>query len=305
MQTVEIGTRLALKRILFLTDFSQCAESALPYAVSLARHYGSKVVVAHVLPQEPWPVIPHDAMPVSMDRSYTYGERAMADLLKANPFPDVPYEVVLEKGELWPAVEYILEKHEIDMIVMATHGRHGIRKFLLGSAAEEIFRRAACPVLTVGPKLTPHPRHESELACILFATDFSAGSIHALPYAFSLAEENHARLILLHVLQDGASIAIEGQEPQFSPDHEEARARLALERLLPPEEPDLWSNSEFVIQRGMPAEAMLKLAEEKKVDLIVMGVRGAALAAAATRLPWAIAHKVVAQSPCPVLTVRG
>jgi nucleotide-binding universal stress UspA family protein len=305
MQTVEVGTRLALKRILFPTDFSQCAQLALPYAVALALHYGSKVIVAHVLPPEPWPVIPHDAMPLAMDRSYSYGERAMADLLKSNPFPDVPYEVVLEKGELWPAFEYIIQKHGIDMIVMATHGRHGIRKFLLGSAAEEIFRRATCPVLTVGPKLTPHPRHESELACILFATDFSSGSLHALPYAFSLAEENQARLILLHVLQDGPSIVLEAQTSEPDLDRIEARAKLELQKLVPPEEPYLWSNSEFLVQWGMPAEVMLKLAEERKVDLIVMGVRGAESAAAATRLPWATAHKVVAQSPCPVLTVRG
>jgi nucleotide-binding universal stress UspA family protein len=106
-------------------------------------------------------------------------------------------------------------------------------------------------------------------------------------------------------LQDESSLVIEGQEPQFSPDHEKARAKLALQRLLPGEEPYLWSNSEFVIERGMPAEVMLKLADENNVDLIVMGVRGAASALAATRLPWAIAHKVVAQSPCPVLTVRG
>ncbi len=305
MQTVEVGARLALKRILFPTDFSPCAGSALPYAVSLARHYGSKVIVAHVLPPEPWPVIPHDAMPLSMDRSYTYGERAMADLLKSNPFPDVPYEVVLEKGELWPAFEYIIQKHSIDMIVMATHGRHGIRKFLLGSAAEEIFRRAPCPVLTVGPKLTPHPRHESELTCILFATDFSSGSLHALPYAFSLAEENQARLILLHVLQDAPSIVLEGQASEPDSDRIEARTRLDLQKLVPPEEPYLWSNSEFLIERGMPAEIILKLAEEQKADLIVMGVRAAASAAAATRLPWATTHKVVAQSSCPVLTVRG
>ncbi len=305
MQTVEIGTRLALKRILFPTDFSQCAETALPYAVALARHYGSKVIVAHVLPPEPWPVIPHDAMPLSMDRSYTYGERAMADLLKSNPFPDVPYEVVLEKGEFWPVFDYIISKHAIDMIVMATHGRHGIRKFLLGSAAEEIFRRASCPVMTVGPRLTPHPRHESELSCILFATDFSAGSVHALPYAFSLAEENRARLILLHVLQEGPSIVLQGEEPERNPEREEAQARLELQKLVPPEEPYLWTNSEFVIERGMPAEAILKLADEGKADLIVMGVRRAASAVAATRLPWATAHKVVAQSPCPVLTVRG
>lgn len=307
MQTLEVGTRLVLKHILFPTDFSPCAESALPYALSLARHYGSEVVVAHILPPDPWPVIPLDAIPLSMDQSYSYGERQMADFLRTDPLHGIPHKVALLKGELWEAFQQIIEQNDIDMVVLATHGRHGIRKLLLGSVAEEVFRRATCPVLTVGPMLAPHVRlhRNGDPRRILFATDFSEGSRHALPYALSLAEENRAHLTMLHVIQESPGVVLEDEDRPESPERVEAKVRVELQRLLPQEEPYLWSNCDFAMEYGMPAEAILKVAARENADLIVMGVRHAASAMAAIRFPWAIAHKVVAQAPCPVLTVRG
>ena len=90
-------------------------------------------------------------------------------------------------------------RHAIDLIVLGSHGKHGLKKLVLGSAAEQIFRHADCPVLTVGPKVVAPGPGEVAFKHILFATDFSAGSLRALPYALSLAEENQARLALLHV----------------------------------------------------------------------------------------------------------
>ena len=86
-----------------------------------------------------------------------------------------------------------------------THGRSGIGKLLLGSVAETIFRHAGCPVLTVGPAVSGEPRSIVELHEILFATDFSESSLAALPYAISLAQQDRARLYLLHVLQQSTA----------------------------------------------------------------------------------------------------
>src|SRR5207248_11055703 len=100
----------------------------------------------------------------------------------------------------WEVLERLIERHEIDLFVLGTHGRQGLSKLVMGSAAEEIFRRARCPVLTVGPKAARDPGNFENWKTILFATDFSAGSLKALPYALSLAEENEAKLILLHLV---------------------------------------------------------------------------------------------------------
>lgn len=306
MKTLEVGARLSLKNILLATDFSPCSDAALPYARLLARRYRAKVYVAHVVPPEPWPVIPHDSLPLAMDQSFGYAERHMADFLRTDPLADVPHEVLLTRGQLWEVLADVIEKHEIDLLVLGTHGRHGLKKLLLGSVAEEVFRQARCPVLTVGPKLAPHALSDGGLKHILYATDFSEGSLRAMRYALSLTEENRARLTLLHVLPEMMP-GVLLETPNIAPEYPDRLAEHAEERLkkLLPMDSELWGYAEFVVQLGMPAETILKLAAERNVDLIVMGVRHKAPTLASTHFPWATAHKVVSQALCPVLTVRG
>jgi len=149
-------------------------------------------------------------------------------------------------------------------------------------------------VLTIGPRVTPPTNDDVAFKCILFATDFSAGSLRALPYALSLAEENQARLILLHVIP---------LVPLQHQDSAAASARGRLEVLVPPESSN-WCQPECVVRFEFPAEGILTLAGSQGADLIVMGVHKGAPAASA-HLPWAIAYEVVCHAHCPVLTMLG
>ncbi len=296
MLNLEAPAQVVLEQILFLTDFSPCAALAFPYAKSLARRYGSNLILAHILP--PMPIAP----PLeTMEASYRAAKQEIETFLGPDALGDIPYEVVLERGELWPALSNVITQHKIDLIVLATHGRHGIGKLLLGSVAEQVFRLAACPVLTVGPN-TASP--EAEITRILFATDFP-WSMHALPYALSLAKKNHAYLALLHVLPE-PRIAVAAGGTYEARGWNEAEATQELENLIPLDEGDpyLQENCEVLVDYGAPAESILTIAGEKQAELIVMGVRHASSLVAATHLPWSTAHKVVAQAPCPVLTVR-
>ena len=81
---------------------------------------------------------------------------------------------------------------------------------------------------------------------------------------------------------------------------------IALQRLekLVPEEANLWCSPKPSVQLGPPADCILQEAPDCKTDLIVLGVRSAAgHLGAATHLPWATAHRVIAQAHCPVLTI--
>lgn len=82
-------------------------------------------------------------------------------------------------------------------MVLGTRGRTGISKFLLGSAAEEIFRRSPCAVLTVGPKSPAQPSRAEEFSQILYATDFTPESMAGAPYALSLAQEYQASWVVV------------------------------------------------------------------------------------------------------------
>jgi len=96
-------------------------------------------------------------------------------------FQGLPHDVLTPRGKVADALAQIIEGREIDLLVLGTHGRSGVGKLFLGSVAEEIFRRAACPVLSVGPNVSCNPDGEIQFQHIVFATDFSEDSLAALP----------------------------------------------------------------------------------------------------------------------------
>ncbi len=152
-------------------------------------------------------------------------------------------------------------KYEIDLIVIGTCGRKGLGKLLLGSVAEEVFRNAACPVLTVGPHATRWPADDN-LRHILYATDFGPESVHGLPYAISLAEQTRALLTLLHVAPE-PSVALPepdpGALPVVGPSEVAASTEKQLRALIP-EGTQLWHEPESMVQFGPAAETIVKIA---------------------------------------------
>jgi nucleotide-binding universal stress UspA family protein len=296
---------IAFQNILLATDFSTPSAAALHYAAALARRYDARVFVAHVIRPDVYQLVPPEALTITMEQTRRYAEQQLANLLISGHLRDIPHQVLLGTGELWPVLSDMIERNDVDLVVAGTHGRTGVRKLLLGSVAEEIFRLAPCPVLTVGPRLAsldPQVSHYQAGAIrrILFATDFTVNSERASGIAFSLAQENQAHLTLLHAVQDVS---------ELSP-HNQARLTefftRKLRELLPPEA-EFWCEPEFVVEFGSPADAILKVAagsgENPPADLIILGVRKAATFPG--HLPPATAYKVVCQATCPVLTVRG
>jgi CO dehydrogenase/acetyl-CoA synthase epsilon subunit len=103
---------------------------------------------------------------------------------------DVPHDLIFDRGNVAQVLDRIIATKKIDLLVMSTHGRAAVQKTLVGSVAEKMFRQAACPVLTVGPKVAVKPGYTGELKRILYATDFSVVSLAAAPFAISLARES-------------------------------------------------------------------------------------------------------------------
>jgi nucleotide-binding universal stress UspA family protein len=114
----------------------------------------------------------------------------------------VEHEVVIGEGKIWEVMSDLIEKKEIDLVVLGTRGRTGFGKTLLGSVAEQILRQSPCPVLTVGPHVNLWSEEYAKMREILYATDLAADFPMAAPYAVSLAQENQAHLVLLHVIED-------------------------------------------------------------------------------------------------------
>lgn len=289
-------TRVALQRVLFATDFSSSSDAALPYALSVARAYDSQLYVAHVIRPDLFQLVPPEEAAALQQSTRRHAEEQMAALLVSGRLRDVPHRVLIGEGPLWPVTLGLIQEHQVDLVVVGTHGRTGARKLLLGSAAEEIFRLSPCPVLTVGPHVSGTPPPKVRIRRLLLATDFSAQAERAASYAISLAQEHQAHVVLLHVVKDAQDLS----ERNHAVLKEFFARRLAN---MVPAGVELWCHPEIRVEFGDPAEVILQSALKEEADLLVMGIRRSGNFSG--HLPPATAYKVVCQSRCPVLTVRG
>jgi nucleotide-binding universal stress UspA family protein len=300
----------ALKNILFATDFSPASEAALPFVRSIALHFGSTVHVVHAVAPEARLAVPLDKIP-ELDAEQSGAEAAMKALLAGEAFRGIETTRTLERGHVWEVLAETVDERRVELIVLGTHGRRGLKKLMRGSTAEEVFRKAACPVLTVGPHVDGRLA-QAESAPVLFATDFSSGSEHALPYALSLARANRAPLVLLHAVTPMLesmpvgtdSVAMNVEVSAQIIEQALAAARGQMNTLVPYEAlRDL--KPEIVVESAPAAELILSIAELRHAGLIVMGAHRASAHSVAAHIPWATASAVVGRARCPVLTVRS
>jgi nucleotide-binding universal stress UspA family protein len=287
--------KVKISNILSLTDFSKDSERALGYALALARAYDARIYLTHVITPDPFAYAEPGYAEITYEKVKQAAEQGIADILISGKLRGLAHEVLLEEGNLWPEVRQLIRKHEIDLVVAGTHGRGEMKKVLLGSVAEEIFRQANCPVLTVGPAILGAPK-EIEFKNILFATNYGKAADRALSYALSLAQEHAAKLTLLHVIEDAAAHTDEGL-------HRQQEHFIELLKEMVPEGPENWCKPEFRATFGAATEEILNMAHETKADLIVMGAKTST--SFAGHAPLTVAYTVAAHAPCPVLTVRG
>ncbi|MGB2834759.1 MAG: universal stress protein [Candidatus Sulfotelmatobacter sp.] len=290
-------TRILFDRILFATDFSPASIVALPYATAIARHFGAKIYLAYVIPPDAYDLIPVDERDPVLENIRAHAEGQMAAVRARPLLKGLSHEVLVDHGFVWPMLSAMAEKHEINLIVIGTHGRRGVEKMLLGSIAEEILRCAQCPVLMVGPESSVAPETEARLRRILYATDFSPESEPAMHYACALSKEYNAELFFLHVAEDvwQEPLSTRMQAADFFR-LRLAEKRWALEEVVAPE---------FHVEFGVPAEFILETAIKLQIELIVLGVRGTRFPRVAAHLPGPTAYDVVSHARCPVLVIRG
>jgi nucleotide-binding universal stress UspA family protein len=294
MGKVESRWQVSFKNILFLTDFSEPSEAALPFATSIAREYGAKVFVLHVFtPDPPVCYVPSKVAIAVIETGEQHAKARVESQLV-----DLEHETIADwNTDVWEAVQRAIETNHIDLIVIGTHGRTGVEKFFMGSVVEEIFRCSPVPVLTIGPHVRTSVHGGAQFHRVLFPTDLTDASLSATPYAISLAQENNSRLFLLHVMRSPQELNDETRN-----DYEWKEYINSMRPFL--KDAELRFPAQSLVEYGEPADRILAVAEERSSDLIVLGVRDASAHIGATTHPErATAHKIVAQALCPVLTV--
>jgi nucleotide-binding universal stress UspA family protein len=147
---------ITLKNLLVPSDFSEYSDQALRYGLELARKFDATLYLLHIVPDPATQAFAGEfqTLPPSevVDDWVLEAQHRLAQIVPAVDRNRVRIRVIV--GSPFSEILQFAEQEEIDLIVMGTHGRGGVRHFLLGSIAERVVRRAPCPVLTVR-----HPQH--------------------------------------------------------------------------------------------------------------------------------------------------
>ena len=290
---------IQFSKIAVLTDLQSDSEKILRYAGSVARWYGAKLLLAHACapelhvepPPEPLPHWPESGTPPKQD-----AEEKVRSLTGKLHLQDLVSKVIIREASIGFLLQE-LEEYRPNLVVIATHGREGIRKWLAGSVCEEVFRKVQWPVLVLGPGMVEKDLTlQKQFRTILYGTDMSAVSVSALQYAAGIAHDHDAQLIALYV--------DENPEEAFSFDR-----AMALQRLKDWLEDradglaEALTGVHSMVESGKAETEIVKAAAEWGADLVVLGARGRAAAGPASHFMGGTAYEVVCTSGCPVLIV--
>ena len=296
MTVASTTRRVAFENVLVATDLSPLSEPALLWAKAIARRYGSELYVTHVISPSETALVPPEYWGSTQEAIEEAVAREMEGL--DTNLRGVAHKILLQHGGVWESISAAVEKFKIDLVVMATHGREGLGRALLGSVAEEVFRRVPCPVLTVGPKVTAQVIGGPEFKQILLATNFGVESLAAVRYAVSLAQEFKTGLTLLNVMDE------KDFEPPADP-QVVLQNRMGRLRQLIPHDAEPWCEPQLLMEFGNAPDQILRAAQQGNVDLIVLGAKSSGYGGTATHLAPATTHTVVSHATCPVMLVRA
>jgi nucleotide-binding universal stress UspA family protein len=297
-----IAAALKPRSVLIATDFSDASEKALRHSLALARFFGSRFCLAHVVSSLGMTMAGPGAIAACEEAVLRETAQLEASLIRTGALTGIQHKFIVRRGELWPELRDIIRKESTDLLVVGTHGRHGIAKLFFGSTAEQIFRQADCPVLTVGPYshdclwfYTPS-RHPT----FLFATDLGRASLHGLPQAIAAANQFGATLAFLRIIPTMSS----NEDPRNWHEDPHGRTLERLSQLAGNAGLDLRPEVYVEFESGGPvSEKILETAEKLEADLIIMGLHESAYTGIISHLDLATTYEVVCNANSPVLTV--
>jgi nucleotide-binding universal stress UspA family protein len=284
-----------VKRILFATDFSSCANHAEKYVAVLAKAYGAAIDVVHVLEIYP-------GMYSAVQDPRETVER-VAEAVRRLQQPTAPVTGQQRPGIASVVICEAAMEHHADLIVLGTHGRTGLEHILLGSTAERVLTIAPCPVLTVRvPKGSEarHTRAPIKLEHVVVPIDFSGCSLDALEYGIQIAKDFRASLTLLHVLEPvpyGIDLTL---------GHVAERDQEWVNRQLKSLASTIGSYGVSVsteIHGGLPADSIVEFVRASDYGLLVMGTHGRR--GISHVMMGSVAEAVLRRAPWPVLVLKS
>lgn len=302
---------MTIREILVPTDGSNTAVRALGYAIALADRTDARIHIVNVEEREPQlseviaiqesDILADLHADLSSDEQPVDGELR----IEAEHIPDRTVQRTVVCPSAARGILTYADEHDIDVVVIGTHGRSGIQRAMMGSVAEEVVRKAHCPVLSVCPnagEVDPAAGLQPHLDRILTAVDLSPATDLVIDQSARIAELFGADVELLHIVErvtlppaygvGASSLNNEAIEERAARDLEKRAGRLG-ERGI---------DTSVHVVSGHASSSILARIDETDPDLVVLGTHG--FTGVKRVILGSVAEQVVRRAPCPVLTTR-
>lgn len=285
------------ENILLPFDGSEGAAEVLHHASEIAHWADATIRVLYVADTA------RDSVTVvggeSVDALVQEGEDVVDEAAKTLDTLGVSYSTDVVQGNPAQAIAEYADQYDQDLVVMPTHGREGISRYLIGSVSEKVVRLCSVPVLTV--RMQPDEQLTFPYENILVPTDGSSAATHAAEHLVEFAAALDATVHVLSVVDDTV-LGVDVRSTTSGTESEEA-ASDAVETVVSAAEARGVTNTVRHVEHGTPAEVILDTIESNDIHAVGMGTKGRD--GTDRILLGSVAEKTVRSAPVPVMTVTN
>jgi nucleotide-binding universal stress UspA family protein len=295
---------LPFRKILYPVDYSDACRAIAPYVREVARHFSAELTLIHAYALQPAFAVrtPEGAMVydevIAVDPAWPSEMRAEEEKrlrdYASTEFPDKPIELITEEGEPGSVIHRVIQHQGADLVMLPTHGRGAIRRFLLGSVTTKVLHDVSVPVWTgTAAALANHQVH---VACksILCAVDGGPESGVVLKAAAVLAESYGAELSIVRVVETPPNA------PEFDFGPYRNQIMDAADQWVRELKGSMGIKASHAVLDAVIADGVHQEAVKRKADLVVVG-RGHSQDT--FNRFFSSLYPIVRESPCPVLSI--
>jgi nucleotide-binding universal stress UspA family protein len=285
---------ITFEKILLATDFSHASESAFEKAVNLCRTFSASLFILHIFEyaDEVSPQMPR--MTAEVGKIYEDTKLSFDRLLQSARDRGVVCDGSIGAGLAAHSILETIDALGIKLVVLGTHANRGLERLIFGSTAEAVLRKAPCPVVTVGPQVRNHNKAAAD-GPVIFATDFHASTIHAVRFAGSVCGMTGSPLHCLTVLPMTMEGGVRNMViPELM--------NQALHHVAQESGKGIAAPLCTTVFGTDVAASVAHYAKTQNASMIVLGVHTAP--PMASHGPCNATSRLIANSPCPVLTVN-
>ena len=279
---------MRINKVLIAVDFSPPSTLAVNYGIAFARQFRARLSLLHVVESRSGLLHPFPAEAAKFEtQRQKQAVKMLAALLTPEDEEDLDAHLVVRAGEIEDIIGSVVEEEQADVIVMGLHGRGLFGRMILGSVTETLLRKLPVPVLTVC-----HVSRPLEFRRILLANDFGFDSYKGFGFALDLAETAHCSLLVAHTIDAGPVSEERKQVVKYVHERfadfeaEGAKRKVSVE---------------CVLAEGGATESLLRIADEREADFIILGLRKKRLIERA--LMGSTAEALIRAARVPVLSV--